>query len=917
MKGMKKAAAFLISAMTVLFVFTGCSEESVQSKGKTGYLGIVDSVSRGVNGAFEDFYKKEDLYWTYTAVKKNDSYTEGQKLTQFVIGEPLPEPTRAGNHKGLEKPIGPLAVGDWEIKLYGYLNDTEPSETEPKGYATNITDNTLVYQGSRILRIEACDKDSAYSINRYTIDVESPETLNGYLSFASGFTFNVPEKMVFVGSDDIHDELIVKVVDVTEGRTAGEAKVIAKSVTDIAAGKHEEGETITLGDFKLQPESTVYPDNRYPISVEGGKYIHNFEVIVEYKDGWTEGNSEYLTEGSHSQKARYKSGSGENFVYDVDYAPVGEVISFPLRFVSGVELKLSGDMNDLKANGGEIETVKFGISNVAIKFYKLEGAGYVPDTSRTNEFFSDFGGEKGAIARWLVLGGNLHPDTIRIELLDNLEPEGTGEIEIDTSEVTGENGIVIYPGSFYVKNIKLTGTSGQLQFWVPETDSTDFAKYAFSTAGTVIKNFKCVDKLCHITTEGGTEEIKTKDHTVYVSGEVDKLYVGVDGSGSSTYQGTVKVGIKDSTVTEIEELGIKSGKVELGGLVKIEKLAISGTVPASPATSLKGTETTEIGNFSQIVSEGVIYEPGATSATSINPAQSSVFKKIVLKANNGSSTARTVYSIEGMMLELPSFSSFSPASAWTKTDSEGTNFDFMHWNTQADASGTVYRNKQKFVTGGTDADLYAVWAQQLGGRVFYIDSAATGYHFYGADGGELTWQSATVTDDLASAVYGNCLGTEAGKAYVVWTKEDPKTSVTASEVSYYQGENYKYFDDRGMSSVLAVDGLGKGKSHTGDVLGSGTALTDDLFAGIEHMRSVKERGHNDWFIGTQAEYRKLTDPVVRTLSKTRLITSLTVTDETGTDKKVYEFDASNYTNTWSEVEYSNDKAAYLVPLRCF
>ncbi len=840
------------------------------------------------------------------------------------------ETAQDGNHKGLiGKSIGPLAVGEWEIKLYGYLEDTRPRLDGYAGNTENGRGNTLVYESkeAKTYRINSSTADWTDVLdknNQIHVELKSPDSLKGYLEFGEHLTLTVPDGQSFhggkgsLGNAGTVNNIKVRFIDVTD---SANPVVIAESKTNLSEDdsvEYKAGDVIYLNKpvfLDTANVKTVVKDSvehkYYPFDTTR---IHNFVVVVEYMDAYSSGNNDY------DNQPRYKDKEKGQF-YELDYAPVGDLVSFPLKFTGGVSVTLSGDVNDIKANGGDIKDLTFEVANYAIVYWiedTVSGC-YKKDENKPPKYFSSL---NDAVQTWIADNGPMNLPKHRITVLRDMNDVGNVE--------TGTADVPVYPDGHFLDNLTIDGGSGaggSVIFCVCDTEEENnynrvsrykISPYVDDSTGTavepVVKNIN--SKIG--TSSDGTKVVNTSiflekgdcsfealnNHTINLSGIARNVSVGKT-EDETGYIPTLKLGTRSTQGCEVAELTLKGGDVELGGWTNVTSLAVDTRVASG--STLKGTTSAYVGNLDTEIRTGSILG---------SDLQKAVFKKVVLHGNNATSNPMTLYGIEGMYLSLLDFNDFSPA--WTKTDADGTELVFMNWNTESNVSGSTVSNAAKVLMGSSDMELYAVWAQSLGGRVFYVndDEGLTNYHFYGAQHNELMyWRNAVdKARELSAAAYVlNTSDTVKDKVYIAYTLTDPTQSVSA-QVGLYKPTAYKWHTDYGTSASVPfkTDGIGKGKEYTNAVLSSSVVPDNgSLFSGIKALRnSTDGRGHKDWFIGSKAEYTKLYESGVPVPER---ITSLT---ENSTKDKVFEYCGDMYTPTWSEKDFGDEgKIAFLLPLR--
>ena len=112
---MRKLLSVLLIAMLGLSMFTACNPESSTSEDLVS-VKLVEGQSRALKAEVD--FSKENLYWEYTAEKKDNGLTTGQSETDEA-GNYIPT---ALNNDGTTTA---LSQGDWSFTLYGYKDSTK------------------------------------------------------------------------------------------------------------------------------------------------------------------------------------------------------------------------------------------------------------------------------------------------------------------------------------------------------------------------------------------------------------------------------------------------------------------------------------------------------------------------------------------------------------------------------------------------------------------------------------------------------------------------------------------------------------------------------------------------------------------------------------------------------------------------
>lgn len=156
---MKKRGLMLtLVAMLLIAALVSCSDPSnneLDGQGKgLAYATFDKTMTKGLSSSYSGYESYDNLYWYYTAVKKDSYGTTGQTKknnTDVVVKVPGDNT----NHKGLSGQVGPFSEGDWQFTLYGLSEELILSETynenhdgtvESITYYTTPTEG-IVYKG--------------------------------------------------------------------------------------------------------------------------------------------------------------------------------------------------------------------------------------------------------------------------------------------------------------------------------------------------------------------------------------------------------------------------------------------------------------------------------------------------------------------------------------------------------------------------------------------------------------------------------------------------------------------------------------------------------------------------------------------------------------------------------------------------
>lgn len=147
MKRKRILKALTILAVAALGLFVSCSGNIMDDFSDTLVYATFDKNSRATSSYTQTVTLKEikDVYWTYTAAKKDYAGKTGATSTQTAV--------KSTFGTGLDGAIGPFSQGEWEFTVYGYTSapTTQPSRTENADWVkvgTNQYYSGLIYQGS-------------------------------------------------------------------------------------------------------------------------------------------------------------------------------------------------------------------------------------------------------------------------------------------------------------------------------------------------------------------------------------------------------------------------------------------------------------------------------------------------------------------------------------------------------------------------------------------------------------------------------------------------------------------------------------------------------------------------------------------------------------------------------------------------
>ena len=161
---MRKMATIL--AILLLVLLCSCSLDSPESASRYAYVTFSQpgSQSRAIDLSYE-MVPYENLYWFYTADKKDDFGTTGDTIPDDAHETKVKLPGNAEG-KGTAGTVGPFSQGKWEFKLYAYSSESPD-------------DNNLVYASDAIaVSLRGGEtKNIAVSV--------TPQEKTGHISFGS------------------------------------------------------------------------------------------------------------------------------------------------------------------------------------------------------------------------------------------------------------------------------------------------------------------------------------------------------------------------------------------------------------------------------------------------------------------------------------------------------------------------------------------------------------------------------------------------------------------------------------------------------------------------------------------------------------------------------------------------------------
>ena len=297
---MKKARMALrlggaLAILLVLLALISCAESSKDPADDTNVtvevrVGDVNAdnggaASRSLTATNESYKGVNELYWYYTAVKKDSYFTTGQVTEKTALNEgALGLPTDA---------FGEFSVGTWLFQFYAYEVSTESID----GADTVTIDGTTYYIGDLYYSGESYDSESYYTTlttesNTVSVNVEyvGAESGTGCI-VVYGITIKDTsgnEISSLTGSDTTY--AVVTLLD-SDGNTVSE---ITDSDIAVMAETEEEGLSLyyTTTDDGEEVTSTDIPVGYYGVTVTF--YVNGIESAT----GTTE--EDFLVQAGHT-----------------------------------------------------------------------------------------------------------------------------------------------------------------------------------------------------------------------------------------------------------------------------------------------------------------------------------------------------------------------------------------------------------------------------------------------------------------------------------------------------------------------------------------------------------------------------------------------------------------------------------------
>ena len=136
----KRLVLGLVMILALACVLVSCNSEVSAENGagsaKTGSIVIGQEASKAVGYTVSYTDTVEDLYWYYTAAKKDNGYTSGQVTTLTAVS----------NEKGLQgKTLTNFSYGLWDLNFYGFKQPSDSSNIANAVYTGSVL-NFLVHQ---------------------------------------------------------------------------------------------------------------------------------------------------------------------------------------------------------------------------------------------------------------------------------------------------------------------------------------------------------------------------------------------------------------------------------------------------------------------------------------------------------------------------------------------------------------------------------------------------------------------------------------------------------------------------------------------------------------------------------------------------------------------------------------------------
>ena len=161
---MKKLLAFMLAIALIACLFVSCNSNKVED-GAVATKGLVYATfekghTKALDWSYSDY--NEDLYWYYTAEKKDGFGKTGQTPEGFMIN------VAGDNGKGLAGNVGPFSEGDWYFTLRAYKS---PLTADGTKFTQNIDGESV-----SVDKYAVTDTDLVYKGNSPTVNIKKGQT---------------------------------------------------------------------------------------------------------------------------------------------------------------------------------------------------------------------------------------------------------------------------------------------------------------------------------------------------------------------------------------------------------------------------------------------------------------------------------------------------------------------------------------------------------------------------------------------------------------------------------------------------------------------------------------------------------------------------------------------------------------------
>lgn len=301
---MKRNLLITLALLAVgLCLFVSCAPETKVQEEVDGVAYVTfNENARGLSASY-DIEDYEELYWFYTAKKKDNYGTTGATTTWLPVTTSESDDIPSNNvkgiiaEKGLGGTIGAFSSGDWKFELKAYA---EASTTITRDTDGNITAVTYVLSDEKLVYVN--DGDILATLyNGQTKQIAAkvkPYGTFGSVQFGylpSGeFAQYIPAYFKWADTQVTENDansptapcFVIKAVGLGNNDTETAKTYVFTNDDNYAVGTGEEKITIILGDYgdiKLSDTTTV---KGYPIAYsksENNSYTYGYDkVAVDY-----------------------------------------------------------------------------------------------------------------------------------------------------------------------------------------------------------------------------------------------------------------------------------------------------------------------------------------------------------------------------------------------------------------------------------------------------------------------------------------------------------------------------------------------------------------------------------------------------------------------------------------------------------